>query len=70
MLALAIEHRRVRWIDGDDHRIDDVGAGHIEPPAGAQAVGLGLQHPTDIRRCGTPAASAKAGHFVFRGSSY
>jgi hypothetical protein len=43
--AQAIEHGRVGWLYGDDHRIDDAGAGQIGPLAGAQAVSLGLENP-------------------------
>jgi hypothetical protein len=46
--AQAIEHGRIGWVYGDDDRIDIVGAGQIEPLAGTQAVGLGLERPPNM----------------------
>ena len=47
-LRQPIECRRVCRIYGNGHRVDIAAAGQIKPLAGAQAVSLGLENPTQM----------------------
>ena len=47
-LSQPIEYRQAGWSYGDGHRVDVAAAGQIKPLAGAQAVSLGLENPTQM----------------------
>src|ERR1035437_8948143 len=46
--AQAGEHRWIGRVHGNGQRVDVAAAGQIKPLAGAQAVGLGLENPTQM----------------------